>query len=71
MTVESELNEALEAVQAATALVREQESKIARMKSAGINTSRAEALLSAYRSAARYATERRDWLQAKREAKAG
>jgi hypothetical protein len=71
MTVESELHEAIEAVQAATALVREQEAKLAQMRASGIDTRRAESLLAAYRAAARYATERRDWLQAKREAKTG
>ena len=71
MTVESELHEAIEAVQAATALVREQEGKVAQMRAAGIETKGAESLLAAYRAAARYAAERRDWLQAKREAKAG
>ena len=70
MTVESELHEAIEAVQAATALVREQEDKIATMKAAGIDTGQAESLLAAYRAAARYAAERRDGLRAKREAKA-
>ena len=63
MTVESELHEAIEALQAATALVREQEGKIATMKAAGIDTSRAEPLLAAYRAAARYASERRDSLE--------
>ena len=71
MTVEKELQEAIEAVQSATALVREQEAKIAAMKAAGIDTSRAESLLSAYRAAAHYAAERRDWLQAQREAESG
>jgi hypothetical protein len=71
MTVEKELQEAIEAVQTATALVREQEDKIAMMKAAGVDTSQAESLLAAYRAAARYATERRDWLQAQREAEAG
>jgi hypothetical protein len=69
MTVESELKDAIEAVHAATALVREQEAKIAVMKAAGIDTSRAESLLSAYRAAARFAADRRDGLQAQREAK--
>jgi hypothetical protein len=65
MTVEQELQEAIEAVHAASALVREQEAKIATMKAAGIDTSRAESLSSAYRAAARFAAERRDWLQTK------
>ena len=64
MTVESELHEAIEAVHAATALVREQEAKVARMRAAGIATKSAESLLAAYCSAARYAAERRAWLQA-------
>jgi copper homeostasis protein CutC len=71
MTVEQELQEAIEATQAATALVREQEDKIATMKAAGVDTSRAEALLAAYRAAAHLAADRRDWLQTQREAKAG
>ena len=65
MTVEQELQEAIEAVHSASALVREQEVTIATMKAAGIDTSRAESLSSAYRAAARIAAERRDWLQTK------
>ena len=71
MTVETELQEASEAVRAAAALVREQEAKVAGMRAAGINTSGAESLLAAYRAAARYAAECLDRLQAQRGAKAG
>ena len=69
--MEKELQEATEAVHSASALVREQEATIATMKAAGIDTSRAESLSSAYRAAARFAAERRDWLQAQREARDG
>jgi hypothetical protein len=68
-TVERELQEALEAVQLATALVCEQEAKIARMEATGCNTGQAKCLLSAYRAAARYAAERRDYLQATQDIK--
>ena len=64
-TVEGELQEALETLRLATALVYEQEAKIGRMKATGCNTGQAECLLSAYRAAARCAAERRDYLQAK------
>jgi hypothetical protein len=74
MTLETKLQEAHEAVRSATAIVRDQEAKVARMKAAGLNTSNDESLLSAYRAAARYVGERRDTLQAlaqsKRDAKA-
>jgi hypothetical protein len=53
----------------ANGLVREQEDKVARMRAAGVDTSRAESLLAAYRTAARYATEHRDKLQALAQAK--
>jgi hypothetical protein len=69
MTIEQELQEAIEAAQAATALVREQEDKITTMKAAGLDASRAEALLAAYRAAAHLAADRRDWLQTQREAR--
>jgi hypothetical protein len=69
MTVETELQEAIEAIQSANGLVREQEGKVARMKGAGLDTSRAESLLAAYRTAARYAAEHRDQLQALAQAK--
>ena len=63
MTFEKELHEALEAVQAANALVREQEDKIATTKTAGVNMSQADSLLAAYRAFVRYALERRDLLE--------
>ena len=63
MTVETELQEAIEAVRSATALVVEQEAKIATMKAAGLNTNDAESLLAAYRAAAHYAGEQHDDLQ--------
>ena len=64
MTAESELKEAEEALREAAGLIRAQESKIASMKSAGLNTSEAEALLLAYRTAIGLAKERYNSLRA-------
>jgi hypothetical protein len=58
VTAESELKEAEEALCEAAGLIRAQESKIASMQRAGLNTSEAEALLLAYRTAIELATQR-------------
>ena len=64
MTAESELKEAEEALREATGLIRAQEKKIALMKAAELNTSEAEALLLAYRTAIELATDRYNTLRA-------
>jgi len=58
--LDKELQEATQAVDLASGLVRLQEAHVARMRQAGIDTQQAEALLAAYRDGARYATKRRN-----------
>jgi hypothetical protein len=64
VTAELELKEAEEALREATGLIRAQEKKIASMKAAGLNTSDAEGLLLAYRTAIELATDRYNTLRA-------
>ena len=64
MTAESELKEAEEALREAAGLISAQENKIASMKGAGLNTSEAEALLLAFRTAIGLATKRYNTLRA-------
>jgi hypothetical protein len=59
---EEELQVADQAVQAAHSLIRAQEADIGRMREAGLNTQRAEALLHAYRDGARLTEERKQAL---------
>jgi hypothetical protein len=61
--LKQELALATQAVKDADNLMRMQEAEVTRMREAGLNTKRAEALLAAYRDGVRYATERKKALE--------
>ena len=63
-SLEQDLQAAEQALQAAQGLMRAQEAEVRRMRLAGLNPLRAEALLSAYREGVRLATKRREAIEA-------
>jgi hypothetical protein len=69
VTAESELKEGEEALREAAGSIRAQENKIASLKGAGLNTTKAQALLLAHRTAIDLATDRYDALRALAEKK--
>lgn len=69
--IEEELEQATEVAALAASLVQAQEATVAQMKADGLNASRAEILLEAYRQGARLAEARRQALRARSEQQRG
>jgi uncharacterized protein (DUF305 family) len=69
--IEKELEQATEVAALAASLVQAQEATVAQMKADGLNASRAEILLEAYRQGARLAEARRQALRARSEQQRG